>query len=94
VLRLTANARTAIRGLLHQRRSLGDTAGLRITKPGDEGTKLSLDAAPGPEPGDQVIEHKGARVFVGARAAEVLDEMALDARVDSGRVRYFLTPQG
>lgn len=35
-----------------------------------------------------------ARAFVGPEAIDTLVDMALDARVDAGHVRYFLVPQG
>lgn len=93
MLLLTTSATTAIRGLL-DRHDLPETAGLRISRTGGEESKFSLGAIQSPKAGDLVIEHGGARVFVGPRAAEVLDNKVLDATVETnGRVRFVVTPQ-
>ncbi|WP_254185545.1 hypothetical protein [Nocardioides panacis] len=51
-------------------------------------------ATEAPQPGDRVLEEGGARVFLEETAAETLDDMVLDARVDdNGGVEFSITAQ-
>ena len=51
-------------------------------------------ATEAPQPGDQVLEEAGARVFLEETAAETLDDKVLDAQVDeNGGVQFSITPQ-
>ena len=48
----------------------------------------------GPEPEDAVVENSGARVFLDADAAQVLDDRVLDAQLDGqGSVQFAVTTQ-
>lgn len=48
----------------------------------------------GPEDGDAVVESNGARVFIEARIAPVLDDKALDVESDgTGDVQFSLSPR-
>jgi Fe-S cluster assembly iron-binding protein IscA len=69
-----------------------DEAGLRIApgEPTPQGTPLNLSIAPAPEPADQTVETDGATLFVEPAAAEALDEMVLDARIEQEQVQFML----
>ncbi|MCD9198072.1 Fe-S cluster assembly protein HesB [Aeromicrobium wangtongii] len=72
-----------------------DASGLRIStaQEGDE-TGLTLTAAAAPEPGDQVLDEAGARVFLDETAATILDDKVLDAEVQpDGAVTFGLGQQ-
>jgi Fe-S cluster assembly iron-binding protein IscA len=69
-----------------------DDAGLRIDTAGE--AQFSLEIAPEPAPGDQVIEEGGARVFVDPEAALILDNAELEARSDGNQVAFGLTQAG
>jgi Fe-S cluster assembly iron-binding protein IscA len=43
-----------------------------------------------PLPGDALIDDDGARVFVDAEAADLLNEQTLDAQVEGEVVNFFL----
>ena len=73
-----------------------DASGLRIstTEQGAE-TGLTLTAAAVPEPGDQVLNEHGARVFLDETAAAILDDKVLDAQVQpDGAVAFDVAQQG
>lgn len=72
-----------------------DGPGLRIstTQEGSE-TGLTLTAAVAPEPGDQVLDEDGARVFLDETAATILDDKVLDAEVQpDGAVTFAVGQQ-
>ena len=98
MLNLTDNASSIVKDLTDQMSAqLGDThpeaeVGLRITEEDSQG--LMVSAAGGPEPGDQVLEQDGARVYLDEGAAQMLDDQTLDAAVDeSGQVQFALASQ-
>jgi len=93
VLVLTENATSAIRALVDSP-ELPEGAGLRITITSANGDQdLILSAAATPEAGDQVIETRGARVFLESGAAAALDNEVLDAEVGQGRVKFLMAHQ-
>ena len=53
-----------------------------------------MEFAVAPEPGDQVIERGGARVFVDGQIAPMLDDAELIAREDGGQVAFGLAVPG
>lgn len=91
MLTLSPSAIEAVDNLLHMS-EIPDDAGLRIRSAGD--SELTLEIAPEPAPGDQVIEEGGARVFVDSEAAPMLDQAQLDARMQGDQVAFGLTPKG
>jgi len=93
VLTLTDNAASAIRTLTEQPEA-PDGCGLRIANDPAAGG-LTLAVASVPHEGDQVIDdNAGARVFVEAEAAMILDDKALDAATDEGgRLQFAIAPQ-
>lgn len=92
MLTLTENASALIKNLA-DRTAVAEDAGLRISTEID-GTSLSVDLTPAPEPTDQVIESAGARVFLEEGAVAILDDKTLDAEVDEGgAVRFAIGVQ-
>ena len=89
MLTLAPSAVEAVDALLH-RPEVPDEAGLRIRSAGE--SELTLEIAPEPMPGDQVIEEGGARVFVEPEAAPLLDNAELEARTQGDQVAFGLTP--
>ncbi|MFB9233993.1 HesB/IscA family protein [Plantactinospora siamensis] len=87
MLTLTDNAVLVIRDLTAQQ-EVPDGAGLRIATDADAGA-LTLALAEAPTQGDQVVDNDGARIFLDADAAQLLDDKALDAAVDAqGAVQF------
>ncbi|MDQ1537250.1 MAG: iron-sulfur cluster assembly protein [Actinomycetota bacterium] len=86
MLTLTDEAQTVVRALTQDPQA-PETAGLRIA-PGKEGLELLVVAEP--VPGDALIDDGGARVFVEAEAAQLLNEQTLDATVEGSEVNFFL----
>jgi iron-sulfur cluster assembly protein len=91
MLTLSPSAVEAVDTLLHSP-EVPDDAGVRIGAIGS--SQLTLDIATEPAPGDQVIEERGARVFVDAAAAPLVDDAELDARLEGDRVAFGLRPNG
>lgn len=79
MLTLTDSASTVVRAIATQIPDSA-TAGVRIHG-GDE-TQFVLDVVTEPDPQDSVVEVSGARVFLDATAAQVLDDKIIDARLD------------
>jgi Fe-S cluster assembly iron-binding protein IscA len=94
MLTLTHDAVSAIRDLTAQP-DLPDQTGLRIAaQAAPEGASLALSLSAGPEPGDQLVEAEGARVYLDSGAATVLHDKALDVDVsEQGEVRFQVTEQ-
>lgn len=92
VLTLTSQASSQIRGLI-DRPDLPDTTGLRIaTDPASSALTLSLAAVPGED--DQILDDAGARVYLDAQAAQLLDDQVLDVATSAdGRVGFSLESQ-
>ncbi len=92
MLTLTDNASDVIKALTDER-DLPADGGLRITQdPGSD--SLAVTAAAAPEPGDEVIDDRGARVFLETAAASTLDDKVLDAHVDpNGAVEFVIAQQ-
>lgn len=95
MLTLTSNAAEAVRTIAEASPELPNESGLRIqAEPTEEGRfSLGLTLAAGPEVDDQVIEEAGARVFVEAETAAVLEDKILDATVAGDRVQFMLSDQ-
>ena len=91
MLTMTDNAADVVQKIVEQTVA-EDQAGLRISQAEDE--SLALTPAPDSEPGDQVVEENGARVFLDAGAAAVLDDKILDAKVEAdGSVQFAVGDQ-
>jgi iron-sulfur cluster assembly protein len=94
MLTLTDGAVLAIRSLTSQS-DLPEETGLRIMRQGDGASSFRLVLTEGPVAGDEVVETGGARVFVEAGAAAVLEDQALDAQVnEQGSIAFRIGDQG
>ncbi len=82
MLTLTENASTVVKTLVDQ--TGGNEAGLRISQDAPDSPALHVIPTEAPQPGDQVLEEDGARVFLEETAAQTLDDKILDAQVDDG----------
>lgn len=94
MLTLTDNAADIVKQIAEQLPG-ADGPGLRISE-ADEQTDagLVLAAVNAPEPGDQVVDEHGARVFLDHTAATILDDKVLDAKVEpNGAVTFGLGQQ-
>jgi iron-sulfur cluster assembly protein len=91
MLTMTPQAAEAVK-LLIDDSPLDDEAGLRIApgEPTPAGTPLSLTLVEAPEAADQTVETDGATLFLEPAAAEALDAMVLDARVEKEGVQFML----
>jgi len=95
MLTLTENASTVVKTVATQQ--LGsEEGGLRISSPeGAAEGSFAIAPALDAEPGDQVVESEGAKVFVDQAASAALDDKILDAQVDpEGNVQFRLGLQG
>lgn len=95
MLTLTESAADAIKGFV-QESGLPEEAGLRIQAElisETEGT-LGLTIVEQPEAADQVIEEKGAHVFVDDGLAPLLEDKVLDAELHEEGVAFTLREQG
>lgn len=92
MLAVTENAVAVIRDLTSQQ-AVPAGSGLRIAE-GPQAGGLTLSLAPQPETGDQVVDAAGARLFLDAGAALLLDDKALDAAIDDdGGVEFAVSEQ-
>lgn len=91
MLTMTPQAAEAVR-LLIDDSPLDEEAGLRIApgEPTPQGTPLSLTLVEQPEEADQTVEADGASLFIEPAAAEALDAMVLDARIEKEGVQFML----
>lgn len=94
MLTLTENAAHVVKTITAQTTE-GTDAGLRISGQETDPSSFGLNPAEAPEPGDEVVEDHGARIFLDESAASALGNEVLDAQVDSsGGVQFGLAPQG
>lgn len=92
MLTLTSNASAVVKQIADQ--AGGDNSGLRISQETPDAPALDVSPTDAPEPGDQVVESDGARIFLGEHAARTLDDKVLDAQVDqAGSVQFSIAPQ-
>ncbi|MDG4775055.1 MULTISPECIES: HesB/IscA family protein [Micromonosporaceae] len=92
MLTMTDNAVFVIREITTQQQA-PESAGLRISADPTAGS-LTLTVAEQPIAGDQVVDSSGARVFLDAEAANLLQDKSLDAAVDDdGGVRFGIAEQ-
>jgi Fe-S cluster assembly iron-binding protein IscA len=93
VLTLTENASTVVKSIVDQT-SEAEQAGLRISQDAEDSPALHVIPTEAPQPGDQVLEDGGARVFLEETAAVTLDDKILDAQVDdNGGVQFTIAAQ-
>ena len=98
MLALTENATEAISGILSGPH-IPDEAGLRIAaSPSSDGAGpiggvLDVTLTEAPAESDQVIDERGARVFVDEPVAADLDDKVLDATVSEQQVTFSIGEQ-
>ena len=93
MLTLTPNASAVVKQIADQ--TSGDGSGLRISQQAPDTPTLDVEPTDAPQPGDQVVEADGARVFLEEQAARTLDDKVLDAQVDqTGGVQFSISVQG
>lgn len=93
MLTLTENASTVVKTLVDQT-GAAEEGGLRISQDAPDSPALHVIPSESPQPGDQVLEEDGARVFLEEIAADTLDDKILDAQVSEGSVRFAVGVQG
>ncbi len=92
MLTLTENASNAVTSIVDQAVA-APGAGLRIAAE-PTSADLGLVVAESPQPGDQVVEEAGARVFLDEKAVEVLGDKTLDAEYQpNGGVQFTIVTQ-
>jgi iron-sulfur cluster assembly protein len=94
LLALTDSAVEAVKNIVSSSDEDAETSGLRVTAQGDGTTRrfqLSLVSLPAED--DEVIEEQGARLFLEAEAASLLDDKVLDASVDQNQVAFTIGDQ-
>ncbi|MET7803430.1 iron-sulfur cluster biosynthesis family protein [Micromonospora chersina] len=87
MLTMTENAILVIRDLANQQ-DVAEAGGLRIAADTDAGS-LSIELVEQPIQGDQVVDNQGARIFLDADAAELLNDTSVDATVDDEGIVQF-----
>jgi Fe-S cluster assembly iron-binding protein IscA len=93
MLAITADAATAIRGIV-EASDMPEESGLRISaEPTEEGHALHLAIVPEPELADEVVSGEGTQVFLEPVAADVLDDKVLDAEISSEQISFTIVPQ-
>jgi Fe-S cluster assembly iron-binding protein IscA len=94
VLTLTENASTIVKTLVQQNLPTED-AGIRFSGEASGSGALTVSTAEGAQPGDQVVESDGAKVYLDETAAVALNDQVLDATVDeAGSVQFAIAPAG
>lgn len=93
MLTITADAATAIKGIVETADVGG--GGLRIYAEPQNESEASLEIALAPEPGpsDQVIDAEGATIYLEPNAADFLDDKQLDADVEGDQIRFSVIDQ-
>lgn len=93
MLTLTENANNVVKNIVEQT-GQGAEAGLRISQDAPDSPALHVMPTEAPQPGDQVLEEDGARVFLEETASVTLDDKVLDAQVDdAGGVQFTIAVQ-
>lgn len=87
MLTMTDNAVLVIRDLTEQQ-DVAEVGGLRIAADAAAGS-LSIELVPQPVQGDQVVDNQGARIFLDADAAQLLNDTSVDAVVDEEGIVQF-----
>jgi iron-sulfur cluster assembly protein len=94
LLALTDRAVEAVKDIVSSSGEASETGGLRMTAERADGkATFKLRVVPLPADDDAVIEEHGARVFVEANAAMLLDDKVLDATTDRDRVAFTFVDQ-
>jgi iron-sulfur cluster assembly protein len=91
-LALTDNAVEAVKSITSS--SDTETSGLRmVAERAGAQANLQLSVVPLPAEDDEVIEERGARVFLEPEAASLLEDKVLDASVEQNQVAFTIADQ-
>jgi iron-sulfur cluster assembly protein len=95
MLALTQGAADVIRDMIEGEDEAPAEAGLRIDagESSDDGIDLDLRFVEAPEAGDATVEEHGARVYLSAEAAALLDDKLLDAHEHDDHVHFSIEEQ-
>ena len=91
-LALTENAVEAVKSIVSS--SDNETSGLRmVAERAGTQANFQLSVIPLSAEDDEVIEERGARVFLEPEAASLLDDKVLDASVEQNQVAFTIADQ-
>ena len=91
-LALTDNAVEAVKNIVSV--SDNETSGLRmVAERAGMQANFQLSVVPLPAEDDEVIEERGARIFLEPEAASLLDDKVLDASVEQNQVAFTIADQ-
>ena len=94
MLALTDKAVEAVKEIVSSSGETSATGGLRLTAElAGEQASFRLRVVPLPAEDDEIIEEQGARVFVEADAASLLDDKLLDASLEQDQVAFMVLDQ-
>jgi iron-sulfur cluster assembly protein len=94
MLALTDKAVEAVKEIVSSSAETAETGGVRlVAKRTGVQPSLQLSVTPLPAEDDEVIEERGARVFLESGAASLLDDKVLDASVEQGEVAFTIADQ-
>ena len=92
LLALTDNAVEAVKTIVSS--SDGEGSGLRmVAERAGTQANFQLSVVSLPAEDDEVIEERGARVFLEPEAASLLDDKVLDATVEQNQVAFTIADQ-
>ena len=92
LLALTDNAVEAVKTIVSS--SEGEASGLRmVAERSGTQANFQLSVVSLPADDDEVIEKRGARVFLEPEAASLLDDKVLDASVEQNQVAFTIADQ-
>ena len=94
MLAISLGAAEAIKQIVSSAQ-IPDEGGIRISaEPIDsKNVRLDVSLAMSPEPGDGIVEQKGANVFVEEDVAPILDDKILDASIEGDQVSFSIVEQ-
>jgi iron-sulfur cluster assembly protein len=94
LLALTDSAVEAVKNILSSLDEVPETGGLRmVAERAGTQANFQLSVVPLPAEDDEVIEEKGARVFLEPEAASLLEDKVLDASVEQDQVAFTIADQ-
>ena len=93
MLALTENAIEAVKTVVWTSDAATELSGLRLVAAGVDEQGLELNVARLPGEDDEVIEERGARIFLEPGAAALLDDKVLDATLVYDRVEITIADQ-
>jgi iron-sulfur cluster assembly protein len=89
MLTITSNAAEAIRTIVESS-DVPEQGGIRISIAQQNGAQASLELtiSPAPMEGDEVLEEKGAHVFLDEMAVVALEDKSLDAEIEGDQISF------